>query len=476
MKRKDEKTNVEKLLEKGIDRESIAAMACHTTDTGNGKRLALHYGDKLRYLWDTRQWLYYDGQRWSKESGQEGVSRLCKQTAEKMYDEIKMMNDSDAKLKTARWAIKSESSFGAVAMAQMARSEKPISTYSKYFDTDPMQFNAWNFVINLNNGSVTPQHPEYNITKMAGCEFDEKATCPTWERCVDEWMEGDKEKIEYLQTILGYCLTGDTSARVFPIFHGHGFNGKSKCLDTLLEILGDYGTLGDENLLAEKKYSSHPTDIMKLQGKRLVVVDESKENMRLRTSLVKRMTGDTTLTGRLMRQDFQDFNITHKLILMTQHLPVITETADAIWDRVHLLRWGKQFDIDERDEKLPSKLRKEYPGILNWLIKGCLKWQEAGCKIKRPVSVQEAGIEYRAESDPLGDFIEAKCELNPRCTTPVKVIKEAYQNWCQNENVKWVESKQSFNNYLREKACEQKNVKISGKAVKCWTGIGLSDD
>ncbi len=455
------------------DDKDVEVSLCHTTETGNGQRLAINHGDELRYLWDTGQWLFYDGHRWSKESGRENLSRLCKLTAQGIYDEVKIMNVASEKLRTAKWAIKSESSFGITAMATLARSEKPISTYSKYFDTDPMQFNAWNFVINLSNGSITPQHPEYNITKMGGCEFDELAECPVWDKSVSDWMENDKEKIEYLQTILGYCLTGDTTARVFPIFYGQGFNGKSVCLDMLIEILGDYATLGDENLLAEKKYSSHPCDIMKLEGRRLVVVDESKENMRLRTSLVKRMTGDTTLTGRLMRQDFTDFTISHKLILMTQHLPIISETSDAIWDRVHLLRWNRQFDPDERDSRLRDKLRKEFPGILNWLIKGCLRWQEAGHKIVRPNSVKMAGMEYRAESDPLGDFISANCEFNPQATTTVKALSDAYKEWCKIENIKWISSKQSFNSYIREKGCEQKNVKMDGKTVKCWEGIGL---
>ena len=311
---------------------------------------------------------------------------------------------------------------------------------------------------------------------MGGCEFDEAVTCPVWDKCVSEWMESNEQKVEYLQTILGYCLTGDVSARLFPIFHGQGFNGKSKCLETLAEILGDYATLGDENLLAEKKYSTHPTDIMKLQGKRLVVVDETKKNMNLRTSLVKRMTGDTQLTGRLMRQDFQDFTITHKLILMTQNLPIITETADAIWDRVHLLRWNRQFSEDERDTGLQDKLRREYSGILNWLIKGCIRWRESDKKIRRPESVQMAGDEYRAESDPLDDFMTTKCEINRRLTTPVKIIKDAYKEWCISENIKWIVSKRNFNDYLRERGCEQKLIRLQEKVCKCWVGIGLREN
>ncbi|MFH1882083.1 MAG: phage/plasmid primase, P4 family [Planctomycetota bacterium] len=463
-------------IEKFDSSEVTASLDYHLTDMGNGQRLALYYGDKLRFLWDADQWLFWDGRRWSRESGKEGVARLCKKTAIRIYSEVSLLESRTDREQFAKWAIRSESEGKEQAMANMARSEKPISTYSKYFDTDPMQFNSGNWVIDLTNGSVTPQHPEHNLTKLGGCEFDETAICPTWDRCVAEWMDGDEEKVKYLQMILGYCLTGDISARIFPIFHGQGFNGKSKCLDAICEILGDYATLGAEDLLTEKKIGQHPTDIMKLQGRRLVVVDESKKNMMLRTSLVKRMTGDTQLTGRFMRQDFQDFNITHKLILMTQNLPIIKETADAIWDRVHLLRWNRQFDEDERDVDLPDKLRKEYSGILNWLIQGCLNWQKAGRRITRPNAVKQAGLEYRAESDPLDDFMQAKCEFNPRATTTVKALDDEYKSWCQSENIKWILSKRNFNDYLRERGCEKKNVWSNGNAVKCWIGIGIQEN
>ncbi len=445
------------------------------TDIGNGKRLVFFHGDKLRYLWDTGQWLFFDDHRWNKESGREKLEELAKVTSLKIYDETKTRETKHEREQAAKWAFKSEAEARLKAMENMARSEKPISTYSKFFDVDPMQFNSQDWLIDLKTGNVTKQQPEQNLTQIGGCKFDENATCPTWDKCVDEWMEGDAEKVKYLQTILGYCLTGDISARLFPIFHGHGFNGKSKCLDALKEIMGDYATLGSEDLLTEKKFSQHPTDIMKLKGRRLVLVDESKSNMRLRTSLVKRMTGDTELTGRYMRQDFSDFKITHKLILMTQNLPVIIETADAIWDRVHLLKWNHQFVGEERDCDLAVKLRQEYPGILNWLIKGCLNWQKTR-KIEKPNSVKMAGNEYQAESDPLNDFIEAKCLYGQRLTTKVSALKQVYKEWAETEKIKWTMSSKNFNEYFRERGCEQKPLREGNKVDKYWFGIGLSEN
>jgi putative DNA primase/helicase len=446
----------------------------HDTDLGNGIRFAQHCGDYLRYLWDTGQWLFWDGHRWNVETGREQAGSLAKKTVLKIYDEIKSRPTKHERDQAARWAVKSEADARLKAMISQSRDEQPISAYSRDFDTDLMRFNSQNWYINLKRRGVFPQHPEHNVTKIGGCKFDETAKCPLWDKCVKEWMGGD-DKVKYLQIILGYCLTGDTSARLFPIFHGPGFNGKSVCVNAVCEILGDYATLGSEDLLAERKMPQHPTDIMKLKGKRLVLVDETKKNMRLRTSLVKRMTGDAELTGRLMRQDFTDFKITHKLILMTQNLPIINETSDAIWDRVHLLRWDRQFNEEERDLQLTEKLKAEYPGILNWLIKGCLEWQKTK-KIIRPESVRQAGFEYRADSDPLGEFIEAKCTLDPRLSTTVKAMKNCYLNWAESENVKYTISSRNFNEYLRERGCDQKQMTKFGNSAKYWQGIGLQSD
>jgi putative DNA primase/helicase len=453
-----------------------AAIECQLTDVGNGRRLAIHFGHKLRYLWDKRTWLFFDGHRWSEETGNERAMYCAKETALGIYDEIKLRADAEREI-AGRWAVKSQQRDRVNAMLAMAQTEKPMATYSKFFDCDPYKFNALDWRINLKpGGGVSPQQPEHFMTKLGGCKFDETATCPTWIRCVNEWMSKDKSKVEYLQRILGRCLTGDTAgSRVFPIFHGGGYNGKSVCLDAIIEILGDYATLGAEDLLAEKRLPQHPCDIADLKGRRLVVLDETKPGMKLRTSLVKRMTGDKGLKGRLMRQNFEDFKITHTTILITQHRPIITETADAIWDRVHLLSWDEQYPPENRDTKLAEKLKAESPGILNWLIEGCRKWQADHNIIIKPESVEAATMLYREESDPLAEFVEERCRFADNLTITKKEIRDEYEKWAA-EKTGFTFSRQRFNEYLRERGAWDDTVKVSGKAVKVFKGIGLQEN
>ena len=44
-----------------------------------------------------------------------------------------------------------------------------------------------------------------------------------------------------------------------------------------------------------------------------------------------------------------------------------------------------------------ERFKPEYPGILAWLVKGCLEWQKAGPGV--PNEVKEATGQYREEMD-----------------------------------------------------------------------------
>ena len=177
------------------------------------------------------------------------------------------------------------------------------------------------------------------------------------------------------------CLTGDTSSRVFPIFYGVGKNGKSVFLDTLMMLLGDYATIAPRTLLRVTRHEEHATEIACLLRKRMVIASETRKNIKLKAALVKAMTGDARLKARFMRQDYFDFKPTHKTILVTQNLPIIDETSDAIWDRVHKMEWGVRIPDHRQNTHLLEDLREEWPGILKWAVEGCLKWQNDGILI-----------------------------------------------------------------------------------------------
>ncbi len=298
------------------------------------------------------------------------------------------------------------------------------------------------------------------------------ALCPLWRKTLGRIFEKRNDNIDaeclanevligFIQRLFGMALTGDVSEQILPIFHGPGGNGKTTLLGVLLGMLGDdYGMAAPPGLLVIRHGEAHPTERAALHGKRLVVDMESAEDARLNEALVKQLTGGDRITARRMREDHWSFDPTHTLIMGTNHRPAIRETKNAIWRRVKLVPFDVEIPKDEQDPKLPLKLRKEYPGILAWCVRGCLDWQRNGLQV--PPEVEAATDEYRKDQDSIGQFILDECktvskddELWDKVKWKATPLYVAYTKWTENSGEKPVPQK-AFGIALMERGFERK--------------------
>ncbi len=238
--------------------------------------------------------------------------------------------------------------------------------------------------------------------------------------------------------------------------------------------MGDYGSVAPKSILKAKGNDEHPTEIANLFGKRLVIAQETKPGMKLRVDLVKAMTGETLMTGRFMRQDYFTFRLTHKMILMTNNLPVINDQSDSIWDRVHLIEWPTRIPRENIDSHLTEKLKKEWPGILNWMIEGAERWVSNGFTLTPPAAIRNATEQYRIDSDPLSEFIDDCLDMDDeKAVTPCKELRARYDQWAAENNIKFPIGSRKFNASFRDRGKKIAVKWFSGKNVKCWYGIGL---
>lgn len=321
---------------------------------------------------------------------------------------------------------------------------------------------------------VRQHDPADMMTHKADVSFDATATCPLWSECVRTWMAGDADKIDYLQRLGGYCLRGGNPSRVFPIWYGAGRNGKSVCADTWRGLLGSYARVAPRGLLAAKRHDEHPTELANMRGARLVIASETRPNMELSVDLVKMMTGETTMTARLMRQDYFEFRVTHKTILMTNTLPLIKDTSDSIWDRVHLLDWTVRIPDNQVDPDLCDKLKAERSGILNWLLAGAEMVRADRWILRAPKSVQAATAGYRTDCDLIGRFADEMLVMDrPDAWVPVKHMRHAFDQWCEDNDENFKPSPRVFNAWFRQRGKTDKPRKGDGKVQKCWFGVAL---
>ena len=122
---------------------------------------------------------------------------------------------------------------------------------------------------------------------------------------------------------------------------------------------------------------------------------------------------------------------------------------------------------EELDKALPEKLRAERAGILSWLVRGCLAWQQAG--LGPPLEVQAAKARYRAEQDLLGSFLHEQCVLNPTAACTKRALYDAYLLWCDDGGELRRLTLREFGRTLRERGLT--DVKVD--KAKGWAGLRL---
>jgi putative DNA primase/helicase len=356
------------------------------------------------------------------------------------------------------WCLKSESAPRINAMLELATSEPGIPVLPDQLDADPWLLNCPNGTLDLHTGELRPHRREDLITKLCPTPYVRKALAPTWLRFLDDVfsVDGrpDGDLIDYMQRLLGYCLTGDTREHLLAVFYGTGANGKSVLINTLLHVIGeDYAMTAMPDLLMARSGDRHPTEIASLFGRRLLVCQETGAGRRLNEALVKWLTGGDKLQARRMREDFWQFTPTHKAILVTNYKPEVRGTDNGIWRRLRLIPFAVTFAEDKQDKDLPAKLAAEAPGILAWLMRGCQEWQERG--MLTPARVLAATKEYREEEDVVGLFVQECCTTGGQLSCRASDLYGRFKEWQERTGEDKVKSQKAFGTALTARGFER---------------------
>lgn len=124
-----------------------------------------------------------------------------------------------------------------------------------------------------------------------------------------------------------------------------------------------------------------------------------------------------------------------KLWLFVNHKPKIEDDSHGFWRRVRLIPFTKQFTGEADDKRLGEKLRAEAPGILAWLVRGCLEWQKRGLE-PVPECVKTATEQYRAESDDLSGFLSEKCVERIGSRIRASELYKAFKEWATEQGLR----------------------------------------
>ena len=425
-------------------------------DIGNSEHFVRKHRDSLRYCAAWKKWLCWDGARW-KLDDDDSVMRLAKEVVREIFNDA-LNGDDDAILK---WGMQTANISRLRAMVALASSELSIALSD--MDQDPWLLNCINGTVDLKSGELKPHRRSQSITKLCESDFNPDAMAPVWNQFLQD-VFADDDLIQFVQRLFGHFLTGDVSEQKLALFYGTGANGKSTLLNAFMETIGpDYTMQCMPDFLMEKKGESHPTEKASLFGKRFVSCVETEQSRKLAESTVKMLTGGEKIMARRMREDFWQFDPTHKLVLCTNHRPVIAGTDHGIWRRLLLVPFLNRFDGERQDKHLPDKLKAERDGILAWAVQGCLEWQRIG--LNPPASVSAATEDYRSSEDIFGRFIADCCVVGKPFGIRFSELYTRFTQWA-NDTGDYLPSKKAVGIWLDDNGFE----KYSANG-RCYRGL-----
>ncbi|MBK7061029.1 MAG: hypothetical protein IPH51_11160 [Rubrivivax sp.] len=125
-------------------------------------------------------------------------------------------------------------------------------------------------------------------------------------------------------------------------------------------------------------------------------------------SLIKELTGDHTLSARFMRQDFFEFEMTQKHIIVGNFKPRLKGGDPAMARRMLLVPFMACFKGSARDPQMLDKLKGRGAGNPALDHRRGKRWYSEGLAI--PESVRAASADYMADHDDLALWIDECCE------------------------------------------------------------------
>lgn len=409
-------------------------------DIGNAQRFIARHGDGVIHI-DGLGFAAWDGRRWSVKEGARLSKMLAHDTARQIRREALAMQargrDEDESEKDFRERIAAHRRF-AVATGNRSKLDNLLSEAAPYLSRLPEDLDADPFLLNVENGTlqlgdkarlVEHRRLDY-ITRLAGAAYDPDARAPTFERFVRTILPDDQVR-EFVQRFAGYLLTGDTSEQQICMFYGKGSNGKSTLVTCLRAVLGDYAeTLPFAALLYDdrRRGSDASPELADLAGVRAAFASEPESGARFSESRLKELTGGEPIKVRPLFQKFFEFRPQFKLLASFNDKPYIRGATDGIWRRIRLVPFERKVGPDQVGP-VHTELRREAPGILNWMLEGFDVWRRIG--LSPPASIIAETDAYREDANPAQQFAADCLEKIDGGMVAAAHVYAAYEEWCK---------------------------------------------
>lgn len=346
------------------------------------------------------------------------------------------------------------------AMKQIGRNKmpkEPPKSWVQFKDT----------IVDLENDKKFKATPKYFMTNPIPWEIGNSEETPKMDKIFEEWVGKDYKRTLY--EIIAYCALPDYPIHRLFCLVGEGRNGKS-CFQRLVKrFIGNSNiTSTDLSDLVKSRFEK-----AKLYKKLVCILGETNFSTITRTSLIKRLTGQDSISFEFKRKDpIDDVNYA-KIIIATNGLPYSEDQSDGFYRRWCIVEFPNKFK-GEKDilDEIP---KEEYNNLVKKCI-GILKELLDKRNFHKEGDVEKRKKKYEDLSNPVSKFIEEMCKREGE--VPFFKFYEELGNFIEGKNYRQL-SKIEVSKILNREGFDVKTKrkkKPNGKATTWKMIMGLSLD
>lgn len=387
--------------------------------------------DRLRYIPGSKVWYYWGGHRWEVDERMRHDT-ITREALARLAYRLKVRADAAPNAAQAKpflqAAMKYQNDGGISAVVSLLRSR--LAVLPTEFDTDTMALNTPGGIVNLRTGEIIPPTPsamQARATRWA----PQPGPAPLWERFMHDLTGGDKELQAFLQRMLGYCLTGDTSEKVLAYAWGSNSDtGKSTLIRTVAALMGNYHDSVDVSaFIGNSRGDRVPADLARLPGARLVTATEPAAGQAWDEKRIKSITGGDEISARFLYGQWFTYTPQFKILIVGNHEPELRQVDDALVRRFVILPMNRKVPRERQIEDLSQRMvAEEGPQITAWLVEGCQLWLAEGLAL--PDAVRTQTKEYLGDQDLMQVFVDERCQLVKEAEVSRHALYGEWRRFC----------------------------------------------
>ena len=318
-----------------------------------------------------------------------------------------------------------------------------------------------NGLINVKTLEFKSHTPDVVIRNKIDIDYYEQTENEEIDTIMDNLAVGDKDIVQLLYEMIGYCIyRGMPFQKVF-ILVGNGANGKSTLLNMVTKLLGE------ENVshVDLKEIAGNRFGKAELYGKLANIADDCSSSYLEDTSVIKRITGETYTSIEFKGQNSFSTKINTKTILSYNTIPRMNDTTDGLTRRLVIIPLNAVFKkgLPNYDPYISEKLKKK-ENLEYVLYKSIQAISEVLKKLDFtiPETVKTRTNEYLIENNPVLNFIYDVYEEESFEDIPCNEVYEAFNCWKIENGLKTDMSMTRFGTEMKKIGYERKQVKKNG--------------